>query len=85
MKKIFLLVAALQCLLINAFSQVSVENLLIENKSNPISLDVLAPRLSWQLVSNKRNTAQTAYEIKLSSGKKNIWTSGIQKSNQSSK
>ena len=83
MKKIFLLVAALQCLLINAFSQVSVENLLIENKSNPISLDVLAPRLSWQLVSNKRNTAQTAYEIKLSSGKKNIWTSGIQKSNQS--
>ena len=83
MKKIFVLVAALQCLIISAFSQVSVENLLIENKSNPISLDVLAPRLSWQLVSDKRNATQTAYEIKLSNGKKNIWTSGIQKSNQS--
>ncbi len=83
MKKIFVLVAALLCLVITAFSQVSVENLLIENKSNPISLDVLAPRLSWQLVSEKRNTAQTAYEIKISSGKKNIWNSGIQKSNQS--
>jgi len=83
MKKIFVLVAALLSLIITAFSQVTVENLLIENKSNPISLDVLAPRLSWQLVSNKRNTAQTAYEIKISSGKKNIWTSGIQKSNQS--
>jgi alpha-L-rhamnosidase len=83
MKKIFVLAAALQCLIITAFSQVSVENLLIENKSNPISLDVLAPRLSWQLVSNKRNTAQTAYEIKLSSGKKNNWNSGIQHSNQS--
>jgi len=83
MKKIFVLVAALLSLIITTFSQVTVENLLIENKSNPISLDVLAPRLSWQLVSNKRNTAQTAYEIKISSGKKNIWTSGIQKSNQS--
>ena len=83
MKKIFVLAAALQCLIITAFSQVSVENLLIENKSNPISLDVLAPRLSWQLVSNKRNTAQTAYEIKLSSGKKTNWNSGIQHSNQS--
>jgi alpha-L-rhamnosidase len=83
MKKIFVLVAALLSLIITAFSQVTVENLLIENKYNPISLDVLAPRLSWQLVSSKRNIAQTAYEIKISSGNKNIWTSGIQKSNQS--
>ena len=50
-------------------AQVQVSNLLCENLSNPIGLDVAQPRLSWQLVSDRRNVVQTAYEIKVTSGK----------------
>ena len=58
-----------------AFTQVQVSNLLCENLSNPIGLDVAQPRLSWQLVSDKRDVMQTAYEIKVMSGKSVIWNS----------
>src|SRR6476660_6151159 len=57
-------------------AQVQVSNLLCENLSNPIGLDVAQPRLSWQLVSDKRNVTQTAYEIKVTSGKSVVWSSG---------
>ena len=46
-------------------AQVQVSNLLCENLSNPIGLDVAQPRFSWQLVSDKRNVMQIAYEIKV--------------------
>src|SRR4030095_12092179 len=59
-----------------AFSQVQVSNLLCENLSNPIGVDVTQPRLSWQLVSAKRDVMQTAYEIKVTSGQSVIWNSG---------
>ncbi len=65
------------------FSQVTVTNLLCENLSNPVGLDVKQPRFSWQLKSDKRNMAQTAYEIKLSAGKKQLWNSGKTASAQS--
>ena len=58
-----------------AFTQVQVSNLLCENLSNPIGLDAAQPRLSWQLVSDKRDVMQTAYEIKVMSGKYVIWNS----------
>ena len=57
-------------------AQVGVSNLLCENLSNPIGLDVLQPRFSWQLVSNKRNVMQSAYEIKVMTGKTTLWKSG---------
>lgn len=63
-------------------AQVKVQKLLTENLSNPIGMDVTAPRLSWQLVSDKRNTMQTAYEVKVGttanlSKEKNLqWSSG---------
>jgi alpha-L-rhamnosidase len=63
-------------------AQVKVQNLLVENLSNPIGIDAAAPRFSWQLVSNKRNVMQTAYEIKVGttepfSKEKNFqWSSG---------
>ena len=44
-------------------AQVSVHQLRTENLINPIGIDATQPRFSWQLVSNKRNTLQTAYEI----------------------
>jgi alpha-L-rhamnosidase len=63
--------------------QVKTEQLLTENRSNPIGLDVSNPRFSWQLSSPERNCRQSAYEIKLFSGKSILWQSGKQLSDQS--
>jgi len=49
-----------------AFAQVQVSDLLCENLSNPIGLDVPSPRLSWKIAGEKRNIMQTAYEIRVS-------------------
>ena len=57
-------------------AQVKVVNLLTENQTNPIGLDVQQPRFTWQLVSDHRNISQTAYEIIVSSGKGTAWKSG---------
>jgi alpha-L-rhamnosidase len=57
-------------------AQVKLQNLLVENRSNPIGIDITQPRFAWQLVSGKRNTKQTAYEIKVTSGKQTVWSSG---------
>ncbi len=82
-KQFFLLVCLLNCLAINAKAQVRVQNLRIENLSNPIGLDITQPRFSWQLTADRRNVLQTAYEIRvaaspseLTAGKKLTWTSG---------
>lgn len=57
---------------------------------NPIGLDVLLPRFTWQLQSDQRNVLQTAYEIRvgkeaaaLAKGKSVDWTSGKVTSDQS--
>ena len=57
-------------------AQLRVSNLLCENLTNPLGLDVTQPRLSWQLVSDKRNIVQSAYEIKVTSAKSVVWNSG---------
>ncbi|HWI90727.1 MAG TPA: family 78 glycoside hydrolase catalytic domain [Flavisolibacter sp.] len=63
-------------------AQVKVQNLLVENLTNPVGMDVTLPRLSWQLLSAKRNVMQTAYEVKVGntsspSKEKNLqWSSG---------
>ncbi len=79
MKKILCLLLAIQLLLINSFAQLSVQHLLTENRKNPIGLDVIIPRFSWQLASTQRNTIQSAYEIKVfavDKGKIPVWSSG---------
>jgi alpha-L-rhamnosidase len=83
MKKLFRLIGLLQIILLPVFAQLKVQNLLIENLSNPIGIDVQQPRFSWQSASDKKNTLQTAYEIKLSSGKKSVWSTGKVASDQS--
>jgi len=83
MKKMF---AVFVCTLISLqflIAQVSVTSLLTENLSNPLSIDVATPRLSWQLASSKRNVLQAAYECKVMNGKKNVWSSGKILSSQS--
>jgi alpha-L-rhamnosidase len=66
--------------------QLKVTNLLCENLTNPINLDVAQPRFTWQLQSDTRNVMQTAYEIRVSEAFtfKNIqWTSGKVNADQS--
>lgn len=70
-----------------AISQTKVVKLVCEYHENPIGIDVEKPRFSWQLLSNKENVSQSAYEIrvadspqKLNENSKLIWTSGKVKS-----
>jgi alpha-L-rhamnosidase len=83
MKKITFLLFLFSLSVLSCIAQVKVQNLLTENRVNPIGLDVTQPRFTWQLVSDKRNTTQTAYEIKVSSNNKDVWSSGKVNSDQS--
>lgn len=66
MKKAFSFVIILQVLFsLSLTAQVRLENLRTENADNPIGLDITHPRFSWQLVSDQRNSKQTAYEIRM--------------------
>lgn len=51
---------------IAGFGQVKVQNLLTEDRIDPIGLDLAQPRFSWQLLSDQRNVMQTAYELRVS-------------------
>lgn len=89
MKKIISLLLAFQCILLSVSAQVKVDHLRTENLTNPIGLDVLQPYFSWQLISDQRNTMQSAYEIRvgtvpaaLAKGE-GIWKSGKISSDQS--
>lgn len=69
---------------LSATAQIKLQNVLIENRTNPRGLDTKQPRFSWQLVAEKRNVMQSAYEIKvLDEAKKQVWTSGKVNSDQS--
>jgi alpha-L-rhamnosidase len=86
MKK-FVHLLLLQCFALLSAAQVTVKNPLTENLTNPLGLDV-QPRFSWQLVSEKRNVMQTAYEIRVSDSpsnlaKANVWSTGKVNSDQS--
>ncbi|MCF3110454.1 glycoside hydrolase family 78 protein [Niabella sp. CC-SYL272] len=71
-----LLVLALCACALTATAQSEVKNLRTENRVDPLGLDVLQPRFSWQLESGKRNVMQTAYEIRVVTNKSNVWSSG---------
>lgn len=83
MKKILCLFAFLFIYHYSTNAQVKVQNLLTENLSNPTGIDIPVPRFSWQLVSDQRNISQTAYEIKVTTGKITAWSSGQISSSQS--
>lgn len=83
MMKRTLLPVLLAVAAIAANAQLKIEQPLVENLINPIGIDVLAPRFSWKLNSAEKNTTQTAYEIKVYDGKKQVWASGKQNSDQS--
>jgi alpha-L-rhamnosidase len=60
-----------------------VSQLTCEYRTNPLGIDVLQPRLSWQMHSHQRRARQTAYQIlaassetHLQSGRGLLWDSG---------
>ena len=75
MRKNFLIVCV-QLFALSLCAQTKVSNLLCENLTNPVGIDVAEPGLSWQLSSDKRNTMQTAYEIRVVEGNQIAWSSG---------
>jgi alpha-L-rhamnosidase len=75
-------------LLLFVGSPVSVNNLRCEMLTNPEGIDVLSPRLSWEINSTGHNVKQTAYQIIVSSSLEKIdsgdlWNSGKITSDQS--
>ena len=90
MKKIFYVIIVLLAIRSVSFSQLKVQNLLIDNLSNPIGIGNAKPQFSWQMTSPSRNVLQIAYEIKVGSdlpalkkGKSLEWNSGKILSDQS--
>ncbi len=83
MKKSFCFIFVLQLLSGILFAQVSLVNLLTENSINPVGLDIIQPRFTWLLGSEKRNVSQSAYEIKVTHGKSDLWHTGKVMSSQS--
>ncbi len=73
-----LFMAACLCLNTALFAQLSVTHLLTENRTNPIGIGTPSPRFSWQLVGNRRNVMQTAYEVQVTNAAnhKTVWSSG---------
>ena len=82
MKRALLLTLGLS-ILTYVQAQLTVNHLRTENLSNPMGVETLKPRFSWQLTSAQRNTVQTASEIRvagtvsdLAKGKNIVWQSG---------
>jgi len=71
-------------------SSLQLTNLRCEYKVNPIGIDALQPRLSWQMVSKERGARQTAYQVLvadstdgLDATEGHIWDSGKVSSGES--
>jgi alpha-L-rhamnosidase len=76
MKKIFFFILA-AIFTGSCFAQVTVRHLLTETQVNPLSIDALTPRFSWQLYAgDKRNVMQAAYEIRVKKGGHEVWKTG---------
>ncbi|SHF74129.1 alpha-L-rhamnosidase [Flavobacterium fluvii] len=93
MKKFFLhltLIITLFTFSAQAQNKISVINLQCEMLNNPEGIDVVQPRLSWQIKSDVNDVKQTAYQIlvastleNLNADKADLWDSGKITSNES--
>ena len=70
--------------------KVEVNRLRVEYQVNPVGIDILQPRFSWEIKANVRNLMQTAYEVrvglnadKLKNSGQLFWTSGKVQSDES--
>jgi alpha-L-rhamnosidase len=67
---------------------ISVKELTIEHKKNPVGIDTQQPRFSWKIYGTGNNIMQTAYSVKVAtdqkfSSNKIIWQSGKKTSDES--
>ena len=94
MKKFFLHTTFIIITLISfsakAQNKISVTNLQCEMLNNPEGIDVVKPRLSWQINADVNDVKQTAYQIivastleNLNTNKADLWDSGKVTSNES--
>ncbi len=73
----------------NSFGQgLTLKDLTVEHKKNPIGIDLQQPRFSWKIEGSTRKLIQTAYSIRVASdekfgGSKILWESGKVISDQS--
>jgi len=86
----FILITSLCFSLAQAQHKISVTNLQCEMLTNPEGIDVVQPRLSWQIKSDVNDVKQTAYQIivastleNLNANKADLWDSGKVTSNES--
>ncbi|WP_347052484.1 glycoside hydrolase family 78 protein [Flavobacterium olei] len=84
------LIITLSAFSAKAQNKISVNNLQCEMMNNPEGIDVLQPRLSWQIDANVNDVKQTAYQIIIASTQENLnannadlWDSGKIESNES--
>jgi alpha-L-rhamnosidase len=72
-----------------AQAPLTVKNLRVEYKVDPLGTDVSRPRFSWKLLSAERGVVQTSYELRVASSPadlaqgKTIWQTGKQASDAS--
>ena len=55
---------------------VIVGNLRVENLEKPLGIDIAEPRFSWQILSDKQDVRQTAYQIIVNDDKGEVWNTG---------
>ncbi len=63
----------------------TVSNLTCIYRANPLGIDAMVPRLSWQIESNRRGARQTAYQVCAAAepGAQPVWDTGKVMSDQS--
>ena len=55
-----------------AFGQLNLDQLLVENKTNPRGITIESPRFSWMMSSKTRNKSQSAYQLRVVKGTANF-------------
>ncbi len=75
-KPVGVLLLALLMMAVEAGAKVGVARLRIENMEQPAAIATLQPRFSWQIVSDKSNVRQIAYQIVVADAQGEVWNSG---------
>src|SRR5665648_459536 len=87
--RIVTLIALFSGFALSAIAKNEVKQLICEYKTNPLGIDILKPRLSWQVVSADKDVMQTAYEVRVAdspsklNSNKLIWSTGKVNESQS--
>lgn len=82
MKKLIIILLAILSLTASAAKKkvvrpdVNVGNLRVENLVQPLGIDTDTPRFSWQILSDKQDVRQTAYQIIVCDDKGEVWNTG---------